>query len=243
MKLVVGIDLTGSNGDPKVPGSLHYVEEGHQNAYEQVLSIGGAIMGKVCKDQEFILKGYGAKSRDNGPVCHCIDIADHAEGVDGALHAYRAAIPHQILSGPTCFAPIIRYATHLAIEREATNPLIASTPMKDLKYTILFMLTDGDIVDIDDTKAAIVEASKAPLSIIIVGIGNQVHADQFQQMRMLDSDGKLLQYKSSVAERDIVQFVPFNASMELGEDHFAQDLQAELADQVLAYYGARNIIV
>ena len=39
-------------------------------------------------------------------------------------------------------------------------------------YHILLILTDGQINDMDDTKDLIVECSKYPLSIIIIGVGN-----------------------------------------------------------------------
>ena len=42
------------------------------------------------------------------------------------------------------------------------------TPM----YHILLILTDGEIHDMPATKDLVVECSKYPLSIIIVGIGN-----------------------------------------------------------------------
>lgn len=58
----------------------------------------------------------------------------------------------------------------------------------------------------DQTRTAVVEASRLPLSIIIVGVGG---AD-FSAMEFLDSDDKLLTSpRGDVATRDIVQFVPF----------------------------------
>lgn len=58
----------------------------------------------------------------------------------------------------------------------------------------------------DQTRSAIVEASRLPMSIIIVGVGG---AD-FSAMEFLDSDDKLLSSpRGDVASRDIVQFVPF----------------------------------
>jgi len=57
-----------------------------------------------------------------------------------------------------------------------------------------------------DTKRAIVYASTLPYSIIIVGVGS---AD-FSAMDALDCDTGLLRDQSGhVAQRDIVQFVPF----------------------------------
>lgn len=58
----------------------------------------------------------------------------------------------------------------------------------------------------DRTIDLIVNNSTLPLSIIIVGIGN---AD-FSNMNILDGDNGLFDSKGRKAQRDIVQFVPFN---------------------------------
>lgn len=74
------------------------------------------------------------------------------------------------------------------------------------QYFVLLIITDGEITDLDQTRQAIVNASKLPMSIIIVGVGE---AD-FQAMEVLDGDNGVL--KSLTGEpvaRDIVQFVPF----------------------------------
>lgn len=74
------------------------------------------------------------------------------------------------------------------------------------QYYVLLIITDGVITDMDLTRTAIVEASRLPMSIIIVGVGG---AD-FSAMEFLDSDDKLLTSpRGDVAARDIVQFVPF----------------------------------
>lgn len=58
----------------------------------------------------------------------------------------------------------------------------------------------------DETRSAIVNASRLPMSIIIVGVGN---AD-FDAMEFLDGDdGRLRSQTGEAAMRDIVQFVPF----------------------------------
>lgn len=62
------------------------------------------------------------------------------------------------------------------------------------------------ITDLDQTRTAIVNASKLPMSIIIVGVGG---AD-FDAMEFLDGDDGVLRSPSGEpAVRDIVQFVPF----------------------------------
>lgn len=58
----------------------------------------------------------------------------------------------------------------------------------------------------EETRHAVVQASKLPMSIIIVGVGN---AD-FAAMEFLDGDSRMLRsHTGEEAARDIVQFVPF----------------------------------
>lgn len=65
----------------------------------------------------------------------------------------------------------------------------------------MLIITDGEIHDQQETKDAIVELSKYPVSIIIVGVGD---AD-FSNMVDLDSDEKILRNsKGQPSLRDIV---------------------------------------
>lgn len=58
----------------------------------------------------------------------------------------------------------------------------------------------------DETRSAIVNASRLPMSVIIVGVGG---AD-FSAMEFLDGDDGILRSAAGeAAMRDIVQFVPF----------------------------------
>lgn len=69
------------------------------------------------------------------------------------------------------------------------------------------ILTDGEITDIDKTIDSIVKGSDYPLSIIIVGVGD----NEFESMNRLDGDMSPL-YSDTLdkyCSRDIVQFVPF----------------------------------
>ena len=75
-----------------------------------------------------------------------------------------------------------------------------------MTYFVLLILTDGEIHDMGETKRLLVEASKLPCSVIIVGVGNE----EFEKMVDLDSDDKLLKDdKNRKCKRDIVQFVRF----------------------------------
>ena len=59
-----------------------------------------------------------------------------------------------------------------------------------MKYTVLLILTDGDVHDKNKTTKQIIRASNLPISIVIVGIGKP--ADDFKFMRELDADEKPL---------------------------------------------------
>ena len=52
----------------------------------------------------------------------------------------------------------------------------------------MIILTDGEIHDISETTDLIIELSKCPVSIIIIGVGSE----NFEKMRFLDSDDKVL---------------------------------------------------
>ena len=118
-------------------------------------------------------------------------------------------MPSIELSGPTLFAPLLK-------EFQRYVNQFKGQPV----YQILLLLTDGMITDMDQTKAAIVDLSSLPCSIIIIGVGN---AD-FSSMDELDGDGgPLRDDRGRPCLRDIVQFVAFNRAM----------AQGNLAEQVL----------
>jgi hypothetical protein len=81
----------------------------------------------------------------------------------------------------------------------------SSISQEKQQYTVLLILTDGEVADLEDTKRAIIAASSNPLSIIIIGIG--CNEANFSSMVELDSDHELLTADGRRATRDIVQFV------------------------------------
>jgi len=91
----------------------------------------------------------------------------------------------------------------------------------------------------------IIDGSKLPLSIIIVGVGNA----NFDRMEELDSDGGLLQSDTKLAERDIVQFVPFdeiirknaNKSNEVAKELLAKEVLAEIPKQLITYMATHKL--
>ena len=92
------------------------------------------------------------------------------------INAYKNTLNNVNLYGPTNFSPICE------LVNEMTESFRCS--QDNQKYTILLIITDGIISDMQKTTDAIVYGSGLPLSIIIVGVGD---AD-FSKMDVLDAD-------------------------------------------------------
>ena len=234
--------------------------------YEQALSSVGEIVEDYDTDKQFPVLGFGARLPPIGRVSHEFHINfnptnPYCDRVAGVIAAYRSCLPLIQLYGPTNFAPCIRHVSKFA--QQYVRPLLTilnllenfrlaffwidffSRYQDGSHYFILLILTDGIITDMHDTKEAIVDASSLPLSIIIVGIGN---AD-FGPMDELDSDNTTLTAPSGrKAQRDIVQFVPFNQFLSsglnpvIGRLHLAREVLREVPDQFVGYMKSRNIM-
>ena len=200
---VISIDFTASNGDPNYPDSLHYLDPlGRKlNPYEQALTSVGNIIKPY--DTQGLFAGFGFGAKLNGPhkpPAHLFplngnDQHPYVTSIEELLRVYRQKLKNVILSGPTNFAPCIAHCDNIARQFEDGD-----------HYFVLLIVTDGIISDMMQTKKAIIEASKSPMSIIICGVGDA----EFSAMDELDSDDVVMKVDGRAAERDIVQFVPMN---------------------------------
>jgi hypothetical protein len=143
------------------------------------------------------------------------------EGLEGLLKSYQQALRSVTLSGPSKLSSIIKAAI-----RSASEPITS----KNQYYIIQLVLTDGEIEDMKESIEAIIDASKLPISIIIVGIGD----GNFANMHKLDSDDRKLSTGKKSAIRDIVQFVRFESFSGDGEKLAAATLQ-EIPKQFLTF--------
>lgn len=233
MSFMVAVDFTASNGNPRLPDSLHYIDHsGRPNAYQKAILEVGEVLQCYDSDRKFHSWGFGARPID-GPVSHCFNLngsSGHSEveGIHGIMMAYSGAISNVTLAGPTLFGPVISAAAMIATQSLAAN---------EKKYFVLLIITDGVITDLQETKDALVNASDLPLSILIVGVGG---AD-FKEMEILDADKERLESTTGrVATRDIVQFVPFR-DVQGGGISVVQSLLEELPTQFLTFMRNRNI--
>eukprot|EP00898_Chlorokybus_atmophyticus_P004990 jgi/Chlat1/5492/Chrsp36S05464 len=240
LSFMVAIDFTASNGDPRDPTSLHFAGGSTPNVYQKAIRAVGDVVAFYDTDKQFSAWGFGARQAPN-PVSHCFALNGSAynpevNGVDGILSAYSQALRVMTLSGPTLFAPLVSTAASIAS---------AFVSQERQKYFVLLIITDGEILDMDNTVNALIEASGLPLSVLIVGVGNS----EFTNMEVLDGDKHLLSIGGRTAARDIVQFVAFNKYMSTNFDDatqtsvmLASDLLAELPGQFLSYMQSRGIV-
>uniref|UniRef100_A0AAQ5Z485 C2 domain-containing protein n=1 Tax=Amphiprion ocellaris TaxID=80972 RepID=A0AAQ5Z485_AMPOC len=234
INFTIAIDFTGSNGDPKSPQSLHYINPEGYNEYLTAIWAVGNVIQDYDSNKMFPVFGFGAQVPPNWQVSHEFPINFNPSnpfcpGIEGVVDAYQKCLPQLKLWGPTNFSPIIKHVSCFA--RQALYQNMAS------QYYVLLIITDGVITDMDQTRAAIVEASRLPMSIIIVGVGG---AD-FSAMEFLDSDDKLLRSPfGDVAARDIVQFVPFR-EFQGSSVALAQSVLAELPDQVASFFNSYKL--
>jgi hypothetical protein len=229
ISLSIAIDFTGSNGDPRVPGTLHYIDynTGQLNDYQKVLTAVGSNLARYDSDQRFPMYGFGAKY--NGVINHCFQVGGASEmiGLRGVLDGYRSVFNSGLtMSGPTVLSEVIQ---HAAIK--AQNEHEQKQAKGKQSYSILLIITDGAVTDEEETKIALKYASSAPLSIVIVGVGNE----DFSKMIFLDH-----LHRSDDGMRDIVKFVEFNQFKHDRQALTAETL-ANIPNHVVEYFYSKNI--
>jgi hypothetical protein len=230
INVAVAVDFTGSNGDPRQKTSLHYRNPNEPNQYMKAIMSVCDILLEYDSDKMVPAFGFGARE-PNGNITHFFHLnqqqSPYVPGVQGVLDAYAHSLNTMQLAGPTNFSPTINSVRRLLAEQSGANT-----------YTVLLILTDGEITDMEDTIDAIVASETAPLSIVIVGIGN---GSDFQSMSQLDGDGgRLVDSRGRRSTRDIVQFVPFNRFVQAPPQALAAEVLKEVPNQVCQWSEMRH---
>ena len=149
---------------------------------------------------------------------------EEVHGVDGILAAYRQTFKSGlVMSGPTVITEVIQTAAARARSSQ-------EAAMKEGKqgYTVLLILSDGAVSDVQATARCIDAIGTAPLSIVIVGIGS---AD-FSGMQFLDDNS---------GDIDIAQFVEFNKHKSDPNSLSSATLD-EIPNQLEKYFIRHNIM-
>ncbi|KAK8490115.1 hypothetical protein V6N13_121299 [Hibiscus sabdariffa] len=220
--LIVGIDFTKSNewtGASSFNGkSLHHTGIG-LNPYEQAISIIGQALSAFDDDNLIPCYGFGDASTHDQGVFSFYPDERFCNGFEEVLDRYREIVPHLRLAGPTSFAPIIERA--MTVVHQSGG-----------QYHVLLIVADGQVTRSVDTQPgqfspqeqktidAIVRASEFPLSIVVVGVGDEPW-------------GMMEEFRDNIPARafDNFQFVNFTEIMSKNTDPLIK--QVELAHSAL----------
>ncbi|WKY04556.1 hypothetical protein Q1695_005510 [Nippostrongylus brasiliensis] len=221
LDFAVAVDFTASNGAVHKPTSLHCINPTQPNQYEIAIRAIIDICQHYNNSKLFDAFGFGAIVPPDTCVSPVFSLNGDANpavvGLPGVMEAYRYTLNRVRLYGPTNFAPVINEVAKKA----------AKLGNDGSRYQVLLIITDGAISDMAATKSAIIGASSLPLSIIIVGVGN----DEFENMNELDSDDRMLSHAGRTAQRDIVQ-----VRIE-GNDEFENMNELDSDDRMLSHAG------
>ncbi|CAF2347310.1 unnamed protein product [Brassica napus] len=172
--LIVGIDFTKSNEWTGARSfnrkSLHFIGNS-PNPYEQAITIIGRTLAAFDEDNLIPCYGFGDASTHDQDVFSFNPDDRFCNGFEEVLGRYKEIVPQLKLAGPTSFAPIIDMAMTI-VEQSGGQ------------YHVLVIIADGQVTRSVDTENgqlspqeqktvdAIVQASKLPLSIVLVGVGD-----------------------------------------------------------------------
>nr|XP_041576187.1 LOW QUALITY PROTEIN: copine-3-like [Taeniopygia guttata] len=102
------------------------------------------------------------------------------------------------------------------------------------QYFILVIITGGEITDLDQTRQAIVNASKLPMSIIIVGVGEA----NFKVMEFLNGDSSVLKPVTGepAAWDYMMSNLPYQQFRNAPQEALSQMVLAEVPKPLMSYY-------
>ncbi|KAK8643492.1 hypothetical protein V6N13_012787 [Hibiscus sabdariffa] len=218
--LIVGIDFTKSNEWTGARSfnrkSLHHTGIG-LNPYEQAISIIGKALSAFDEDNLIPCYGFGDASTHDQDVFSFYPDERFCNGFEEVLERYREIVPHLRLAGPTSFAPIIERAMTVVAQSGG-------------KYHVLLIVADGQVTRSVDTQPgqlspqeqktidAIVRASEFPLSIVVVGVGDEPW-------------GMMEEFRDNIPARafDNFQFVNFTEIMSKNTDPLIKKVEFALS--------------
>ena len=203
MDLMFAIDCTITNGDWRDEDSQHFHSSTWLNDYQAAIHKIATIFGAFEGEKDYAMWGYGAKI--NGQqVQQPFLMGEKLKDADALIEAYDRNFAHDNtafdLGDNGYLKPVIQAGMYRAIKNNQISQC----------YSTLIILTTGEVSDVVDAIDVICAAAEdAPLSIVIIGVGN----DDFQFVDLLmgygDESGKLRHSNGVPITRELVNFVTF----------------------------------
>ena len=223
LEFSMAIDFTASNGPPKFDdNSLHKIKDGFVNNYEKAIRAFYNIISSYNKNDSYYVYGFGADVK--GEYSACFNLNDDnkkIKGIENIIKTYKDTLNKVDLSAGTFFAPVINKINGIIKDEN-----------KKFNYYILLIISDGFFEDMEQIIDAVIESSKLPMSIIIIGVGDVVIND----MKRLNGEyGKLISSKGEELKKDIVQYVHYNDYAD-NIQKLTDDVLKNIPSQISEYY-------
>ncbi|KAE8912219.1 hypothetical protein PF005_g5390 [Phytophthora fragariae] len=162
--LIIAVDFTESNlwkGKDTFEGrSLHYLDKTGRvsNPYQTVISAITRVFELFDDDDSIPAYGYGGHPQRDVAERYFPFVDGRGCELDEVLQQYFAIASTMELNSSASFVPVIHETIKMV--------------KKTRRYHILIIVSNGHLDDPDMARRAIVEASKYPISIIMVGVGD-----------------------------------------------------------------------
>ncbi|ETN85652.1 Copine, partial [Necator americanus] len=190
----------------------------------------GGILRDYTPNRLFAAFGMGAKTPPTFQEAHefhlNFNIDPICRGLDGVIEAYRKAQSVVVPMKSAKFAPVVNSAIRLSLR----------SGFRGLHYHVLAIFTRGTPTDIKELSAAMMGASDAPISIVVIGIGN----GDFSQLLKLAA-------KRKEGTRSCLQFINITDIIESGNSpaenrsRIAQKALRAIPEQMTDFMHAANI--
>jgi hypothetical protein len=174
LHFTIGIDFTTNNGNQNEPTSLHYQHPHQRSIYGSRLKAVAEGLEALSPSSKISLLGFGAKIPPDMQFSQCFALNGNilnpfCRSAIDVEEYYRHIAMSVLFYAPTNYSNVISNVTKQAIAAERSQRNF---------HFVLIILTNGNVSNqgaLTDTRDEVVKASKYPISIIFVGIGNPQH--------------------------------------------------------------------
>ncbi|KAJ5069237.1 copine [Anaeramoeba ignava] len=240
ISLYVTIDFSTANFKCSKKSSLHHFDKEKRitSPYQKAIRNCLSSVQNLIIDDPIYTYGYGAKTTKGNQDCFPLNGKENAgiQGIESILMEYETALNDEKnfkqISSPT----ILPCLDHVVEEVKKKSQ------QDTMKYNVLVMFVRGNYKKLDLIKLKIIEASKLPLSIIFVGIGNRFIStkdstiDVFFPFYLLDYGYLRKPTKKQIPKRDIVNTVFYDSYHDLSSFEFFKKTFEKVPDQMVEFY-------
>uniref|UniRef100_A0AC34Q9M0 Copine C-terminal domain-containing protein n=1 Tax=Panagrolaimus sp. JU765 TaxID=591449 RepID=A0AC34Q9M0_9BILA len=207
-----------------------FIDEAYVRRYLDDVELAVKAIGEPFRDfsatSAYGAFGFGAKIpplyRESQEFCLSLETDPYCRGLDGVMKAFKNSFANVQPINTAHLSHVIYYVSKLA--QNALNRNQSNQP----NYHVLVVITRGVFDDLKETIQSIIFASRAPISIVFVGINNNDLGD----LERLATAGTRLTYHGRKPERDCVQYVSIPKCRE--EESNPSELKSLVAERALS---------